>query len=132
MFGLRMPILPQVPLIRPHQVPRRPDVDVDAVDDAVADVPALADLEPDRVGELVLALVAGFGPGDGVEDARLEDVGPEGAEVARGGRRLRLLDHLDDPVTVGEDDAVAGDVLHPGDADGGLWAVGGVVADEVG
>src|SRR5690554_1545065 len=47
----RIPIFPQIPLIRPHQVPRRPDVDVDAVDDPVADVAALADLEPDRVGE---------------------------------------------------------------------------------
>ena len=123
MIALRTLVLPQIPLIRPHQVPRRPDVDVDAVDDAVADVPAFADLEPDRVGELVLAFMAGFGSGDGVEDACLEDIGPEGAEVAQGGRRLRLLDHLDDPVAVGEDDPVAGDVLHPGDADGGIGTV---------
>ena len=105
---------------------------MDAVEDPVADVPALGDLEPDRVGELVFALVSGRGPGDGVEDAGLKDVGSEGAEVARCGRRLRLLDHVDDPVAVGEDDPVAGDVLHPGDADGGLGAVGSVVVDEVG
>lgn len=105
---------------------------MDAVDDPVADVPAFVDLEPDRVGELVLALVAGAGPGDGIEDARLKDIGPEGAKVARGGRRLRLLHHVDDPVTVGEDDPVAGDVLHMGDADGGIRVVGGVVIDEVG
>jgi len=104
---------------------------VDAVDDAVADVPTFADLEADRVGELVLALVAGRGAGDGVEDGRLEDVGPEGAEVAWGGRRLRLLDHVGDPVAVGEDDPVAGDVLHPGDADGRIGVVRGVVVDEV-
>mgnify|MGYP001014087187 CR=1 FL=1 len=129
-FGI--PIFPQIPLIRPHQVVWRPDIDMDTVDDPVADVLPLVDLEPDRVGELVLALVAGAGPGDGVKDARLEDIGPEGAEVAWGGRRPGLLDHVDDPVAVGEDDPVAGDVLHMGDADGGLGVVGGVVLDEVG
>lgn len=105
---------------------------MDPVDDPVADVPAFVDLEPDRVGELVFALVAGPGPVDGVKDARLKDVGPEGAEVAWGGRRLRLLHHINDPVAVGEDDPVAGDVLHMGDADGGIGVVGGMVIDEVG
>lgn len=105
---------------------------MDPIDDLVAYVPPLLDLKPDRVGELVLALVAGRSPGDGIENARFEDIGPEGAEGAWGGRRLGLLDHLDDPVAVGEDDPVAGDVLHPGDADGGFGVVGGVVVDEVG
>ena len=110
----------------------RPDVDVDTVDDPVTHISPLLDLEPDRVGELVLAFVAGRGPGDDIKDAQFEDIGPEGAEVARGGRRLRLLDHIGDSVAVGEDDPVAGDILHPGDADGRLGVVGGVVVDEIG